>query len=70
VRGFSNDGLTQDGGCCVVNCNNANQIYGFHTGGVNALRADGSVQFLSEAIAPGVLAAIVTRNGGEVVNYN
>jgi prepilin-type N-terminal cleavage/methylation domain-containing protein/prepilin-type processing-associated H-X9-DG protein len=67
VRGFSNDGLTQDGGCCVVNCNNANQIYAFHTGGANTLRADGSVQFLSEAIAPGVLAALVTRNGGEVV---
>jgi prepilin-type processing-associated H-X9-DG protein len=68
VRGFSGDGLVQDGGCCVVNCNNANQFYGFHSGGVNALRGDGSVQFLKESVAPGILAALVTRAGGEVIN--
>jgi prepilin-type processing-associated H-X9-DG protein len=68
VRGFSNDGLVQDGGCCVVNCNNANQFYGFHSGGVNVGRGDGSVQFLRDSVAPGVLAALVTRAGGEVFN--
>ena len=46
VRGFSNDGRTQDGGCCAVNCSNVNQFYAFHTGGVNTLRGDGSVRFL------------------------
>ena len=40
MRGFSSDGLTQDGGCCVVNCNNVNQMYSFHTSGVNTLRGD------------------------------
>ncbi|MCI0461501.1 MAG: DUF1559 domain-containing protein [Gemmataceae bacterium] len=70
VRGFSNDGRTQDGGCCVVNCNNANQFYAFHTGGANALRGDGSVQFLSESVAPGVVGALVTRAGGEVFTEN
>jgi prepilin-type N-terminal cleavage/methylation domain-containing protein/prepilin-type processing-associated H-X9-DG protein len=68
VRGFDNTGTVVDGGCCVVNCNNVNQIYGFHTGGANVLRADGSVQFLSEGTAPGVVAAMVTRSGGEVFN--
>ncbi len=68
VRGFSNDGLIQDGGCCVVNCNNANQLYAFHSGGVNVGRCDGSVQFLRDSVAPGVLAALVTRSGGEVFN--
>ncbi|TMQ35286.1 MAG: DUF1559 domain-containing protein [Planctomycetota bacterium] len=67
VLGFSGDGLTPGGGCCVINCNNAWQFYSFHTGGVNALRGDGSVYFLAENTAPGVLAALVTRNGGEVV---
>ncbi len=67
VRGYSNDGLIRDGGCCVINCNNAWQFYSFHTGGVNALRGDGSVQLLKENIAPSVLAALVTRAGGEVV---
>jgi prepilin-type N-terminal cleavage/methylation domain-containing protein/prepilin-type processing-associated H-X9-DG protein len=67
VIGFSGDGLTPGGGCCVINCNNAYQFYSFHTGGVNALRADGSVSLLSEGLAPGVLAALVTSQGGEVV---
>jgi prepilin-type N-terminal cleavage/methylation domain-containing protein/prepilin-type processing-associated H-X9-DG protein len=66
VHGFSSDGLTKDGGCCVVNCSNDQQFYGFHTGGVNSLFADGHVQFLSQSVAPGVLAAMVTRAGGEV----
>jgi prepilin-type processing-associated H-X9-DG protein len=70
VRGFSNDGLIRDGGCCVVNCNNFNQFYAFHSGGSNALRGDGSVQFLQQTIAPGVLAALVTRAGGETINEN
>jgi prepilin-type N-terminal cleavage/methylation domain-containing protein len=66
VRGFSNDGLVRDGGCCVVNCSNVNNFYGFHTGGLNVLRGDGSVQFMSDGTAPGVVAALVTRAGGEV----
>jgi prepilin-type processing-associated H-X9-DG protein len=69
VHGFSANGLTQDGGCCVVNCNNVQQFYGFHTGGVNSLYADGHVQFLSQTVAPGVLAAMVTRAGGEVFTF-
>ncbi len=70
VRGFSNDGLIPDGGCCVINCNNVNQFYSFHTGGVNALRADGSVNFLRDSTNPGVLAAMITRAGGEVFSDN
>jgi prepilin-type N-terminal cleavage/methylation domain-containing protein/prepilin-type processing-associated H-X9-DG protein len=70
VRGFSADGTRVDGGCCVVNCNNVNQIYAFHAGGANALRGDGSVQFLSDSVAPGVLGALLTRAGGEVVPSN
>jgi len=66
VRGFDGTGTVQDGGCCVVNCNNVSQIYSFHTGGANVVRADASVQFLSEAVPPGVLGALVTRSGGEV----
>jgi len=77
VRGFSLDGVTVDGGCCSINCTNGRttpftqgQIYSFHIGGVNTLRADGSVQFLNEATTPGVLAALITRAGGEVFNEN
>src|SRR5262249_21141898 len=70
VRGFSNDGLTRDGGCCIINCNNVSQFYAFHSSGVNALRGDGSVQFLKESTAPGVLAALISRNGGEAFTEN
>jgi hypothetical protein len=65
VRGFSNDGTIQDGGCCVVNCVNVEQLFSFHAGGVMHLRCDGSVQLLSENAAPTVVGALVTKNGGE-----
>src|SRR5262249_52302953 len=58
MRGFSSDGLTVDGGCCVVNCNNVNQVYSFHTSGANTLRGDGSVQFMKDSVSVGVLAAL------------
>jgi prepilin-type N-terminal cleavage/methylation domain-containing protein/prepilin-type processing-associated H-X9-DG protein len=66
VHGFDNTGTVQTGGCCVINCNNVNEFYSFHNGGVNALRADGSARFMTDTIAPGVLAALVSRAGGEV----
>jgi prepilin-type N-terminal cleavage/methylation domain-containing protein len=67
VRGFDSTGTVPDGGCCVVNCNNVSQIYAFHTAGANVLRADGGVFFMKESIAPGVLAALISYQGGEVV---
>jgi len=65
VAGFSADGTVQFGGSCVINCNNANEIYAFHTGGANALRGDGSVQFMRESTSPAIVAALITRAGGE-----
>ena len=50
--------------------NNPRQIYSFHSGGVNAMRADGSVFFMSDTTAPGTLAALVSSKGGEAIpNY-
>jgi prepilin-type N-terminal cleavage/methylation domain-containing protein/prepilin-type processing-associated H-X9-DG protein len=43
------------------------QIYGFHSGGVNALLGDGSVRFIRQSISLRTLAALITRNGGETV---
>jgi prepilin-type processing-associated H-X9-DG protein/prepilin-type N-terminal cleavage/methylation domain-containing protein len=42
-------------------------IHSEHAGGANGLFADGSVRFLRETLDVKVLAAIVTRAGGEVV---
>ncbi len=66
VHGFGNNG-TGSGGC-VVNCTNNNEIYSFHTGGALVLMGDGSVQFLSSAVSPAIVAALVSRSGGEVFN--
>jgi prepilin-type N-terminal cleavage/methylation domain-containing protein/prepilin-type processing-associated H-X9-DG protein len=53
-------------GPCMINYTSNNEIYSWHTGGANALFADGSVHFLPEATAAQVIIALVTRNGGEV----
>lgn len=50
-----------------INATNDSEIYAFHTGGANVLMADGSVRFLSENMSLQTLAAICTRDGGEVV---
>ena len=42
-------------------------VYGFHAGGVNALFGDGSVRFIRQAVDVRTFAALVTRNGGEVI---
>ena len=65
-------GATQDGsdfyGKCAINCTNDREVYSFHPGGANAVFADGSVQFLTEGMSIHVLAALITRAGGEVVS--
>lgn len=70
VHGASSDGSVIGGGCCVMNCNNNDEVYAFHSGGSNILRGDGSVGFVRESIASGVFAAMVTANGGEVFSEN
>jgi prepilin-type N-terminal cleavage/methylation domain-containing protein/prepilin-type processing-associated H-X9-DG protein len=66
---FGSDGITKDGpgGPCTINCNNSMGVYAFHTGGANAVFADGSVRFLRQGMHPNTLFGIVTCNGGEVL---
>ena len=81
LRGSSADGLTFPGPNAInatngevlgsyphpfYNTDGTGHIYGFHTGGVNALYGDGSVRFLKASTNIAVLAAAVTRNGGEI----
>ena len=42
-------------------------LVGHHEGGFQALFADGSVRFITEKINPRTLQALMTRNGGEVL---
>jgi prepilin-type N-terminal cleavage/methylation domain-containing protein/prepilin-type processing-associated H-X9-DG protein len=66
TRGFTYDGTLYPGPC-PVNCSNNAGIYGFHTGGANALYGDGSVRFLSQSMDVWVMYAQSTREGGEVL---
>ncbi|MGC4002563.1 MAG: DUF1559 domain-containing protein [Pirellulales bacterium] len=64
LHGSKFDGL-DDPGKCSMNCTNNNELYSFHSGGVNAVLADGSVRFVTEDIEAAALIAAVTRAGGE-----
>jgi prepilin-type processing-associated H-X9-DG protein len=55
-------------GRCALNCTNDGEVYAFHTGGANAVFADGHVQFLKKGMDIRVMAALITRAGGEVVS--
>jgi prepilin-type N-terminal cleavage/methylation domain-containing protein/prepilin-type processing-associated H-X9-DG protein len=56
------------GGTCMINCTSNNEIYSFHPGGANALFADGSVHFLKDSLSVPIVAALVTRAGGEILS--
>jgi prepilin-type N-terminal cleavage/methylation domain-containing protein/prepilin-type processing-associated H-X9-DG protein len=66
IQGSTPDGQTRPGSC-ALNCTNEGEVYSFHPGGANAVFADGSVHFLKVGIDLRVLAALVTRAGGEVL---
>ena len=53
-------------GCSAVNIVNENNPYSFHTGGIQVLRGDGSVAFVTQSISTPVFTSLVTRDGGEV----
>lgn len=65
VDGFTIDGLIT-GGPCMINCNNNNEIYSFHSGGAQFLMGDGHVVFIRDTISPIVMANITTANGGDL----
>ena len=56
------------GGNQLMNCNNANEIYSFHTSGCNFSMGDGSVRFVQESISPTVFCALFTRAGDEIIS--
>ncbi len=66
THGFDSTGTTNPGPC-AVNCTNADEIFALHTGGANVLLGDGAVRFLSTTVSIRTVAALITRNGGEVI---
>jgi prepilin-type N-terminal cleavage/methylation domain-containing protein len=57
-------------GCAVVNVASLDGPYSFHSGGVNVCRADASVGFVRDGVAPNVVAAFITRAGGETLSID
>jgi prepilin-type N-terminal cleavage/methylation domain-containing protein len=66
VQGCSADGKLRGGTPLVaLNACNDSEGYSFHSGGMHAVLADGSVRFVSENIDARLWAAAITRGGGE-----
>ena len=68
IVGWGADGATKGSGCNAIGASNNGSLYSFHTGGVNALRCDGSVSFMPTSTASSVLGALASKQGGEVFN--
>jgi len=68
ARGLSGATIAapEQAGCSAINIVNQNNPYSFHTGGVQIVRGDGSVTFLSASIATSTFISIVSRGGGEI----
>ncbi|AMV40878.1 DUF1559 domain-containing protein [Planctomyces sp. SH-PL62] len=72
VQGYSNsppptNSGTPAGTACAINCNNSQGVFGFHPTGANVAMADGGVRMLSTSMTVANLMAMVSRNGGEIV---
>ncbi|HEY7422634.1 MAG TPA: DUF1559 domain-containing protein [Gemmataceae bacterium] len=63
----SSDGPSTCNWKTTNNCGPNDEIFSFHTSGANMVFGDGHVQFITDSIAPQVMATLVSRNGGEVI---
>ena len=72
ARGYSgaNPAAPTQPGCSFINIVNENSPYSFHSGGMQTLRGDGSVGFISENLALQTFVAMVSRSGGEAMAEN
>ena len=52
----------------LINCTNSDELYSMHTGGLNVVKADGAVLFLSDQIDPDIFVSLYTRDGNEVID--
>lgn len=62
--------MTVDEAIAYITNPEANGQEHAHPGGVNAVFADGSVQFISETIDPQTLRNLLTRDDGQVVEFD
>ena len=54
---------------CANGCSNDSEIFSFHPGGSNTLFGDGSVQFVMNQLTMNQVQALLSRAGGELINF-
>jgi prepilin-type processing-associated H-X9-DG protein len=55
---------------CANGCSNDSEIFAFHTGGSNVCFGDGSVRFVRNGLTMIQAQALLSRAGGEVINFD
>ncbi len=55
---------------CGNGCSNDSEIFSFHPGGSNVTFGDGSVQFVVNQLTMNQAQALLSRDGGEIINFN
>jgi len=55
---------------CANGCSNDSEIFAFHPGGSNVTFGDGSVQFLVNQLTMNQVQALLSRAGGETINFD
>jgi prepilin-type N-terminal cleavage/methylation domain-containing protein/prepilin-type processing-associated H-X9-DG protein len=55
---------------CALMCSNDSEIFAFHPGSCNVVMGDGSVRFLKGGLSMTQIAALLSRAGGEVLNFD
>jgi prepilin-type N-terminal cleavage/methylation domain-containing protein/prepilin-type processing-associated H-X9-DG protein len=55
---------------CSENCSNDSEVFSFHPGGGNMCFGDGSVRFVIDGLTMAELSALLSRAGGEPINFN
>jgi prepilin-type N-terminal cleavage/methylation domain-containing protein/prepilin-type processing-associated H-X9-DG protein len=66
TTGVVNTSTVFAGGTCIF-CTNDSEAYSFHSSGVQACFADGSVKNINRNVSPATFAALITKANNEVV---
>jgi len=69
VTGF-NPATMSVPGPCAVNCNNNDEVYGFHPAGAQICMGDGSVRMIKAGTSVNILIPLITRSMGENVQHD
>jgi prepilin-type N-terminal cleavage/methylation domain-containing protein/prepilin-type processing-associated H-X9-DG protein len=64
------DGIPPAPWSCANGCSNDSEIFSFHTGGSNVCFGDGSVRFVRNGLTMNQMQALLSRAGGEVINFD